>query len=816
MRCTQTIPLLCFLLCACNDTGTSQVDPPDVALDANVADRLDDGLNPDGTVPDGAHLPDLAVDAEPLPGPQSNYDFRPGVEAVTVLNASPGAHLTLLDPAGTALVTMVADSLGQAHFAYIPETYGVLEAEGSAGLSLANAEVLEPGDGYLIRDDSAEPPTYTQRFRVLAIDDIPDEQLFAGQSLSGIHVSPIAGAQDDVELGYQYITVRDGVRLGAMVRFPDRGLYGDGPYPTVIEYSGYSPSRPDRLSPGAQIANALGYATVSVNMRGTGCSGGVFDFFNRAQHADGYDIVETVARQPWVLNQQVGMVGLSYPGISQLYVASTNPPSLAAVVPLSTIADAWEMQWPGGIYNAGFTQQWVDRRESDAAAGGATWVVDRIEGGDDVCAENLKLSVHSLDFETILREMEFRPPRADDRDLNQLVSKVEAAVFYGGSFHDEQTGAQFGAMLDRFDRARALKVVISNGRHPDGYAPHIVFRWFEFLEFYVAERIPELNLLIRSVGAQEFGSTFGMEETTFEDDRFTAATDYADALAAYESESPVRVLFESGAATDQPGVPGPRFEAQYETWPTDSAEEIRWFTGPGGQLLDGPTEIGGADTWRFDPDAGQEDFFGPRGYRLMSPLWDLDWTRFAEGHILSYETAPFDASAVVAGPGYADLWVRSPVDDLSVQVTLTEIRPDGSEYLIQSGWLRLGHRAATLGENRRLQRTYRQDDFEPVPEDTFVSARVTIPSVAHPVRAGSSLRMLVSTPGRDHGTWEFEAPEYEDAPVFALGYGGGTPTTLTMSVLPGIEIPEEYPPCPALRGQPCRTVEPIMNVPATD
>ena len=32
-----------------------------------------------------------------------------------------------------------------------------------------------------------------------------------------------------------------------MIRFPDPRWYGDGPYPTVIEYSGYSPSRPSRL-----------------------------------------------------------------------------------------------------------------------------------------------------------------------------------------------------------------------------------------------------------------------------------------------------------------------------------------------------------------------------------------------------------------------------------------------------------------------------------------------------------------------------------------------------------------------------------------
>ena len=42
-------------------------------------------------------------------------------------------------------------------------------------------------------------------------------------------------------------------------------------------------------------ANAQGYAYVGVNMRGTGCSGGSFNFFEQIQSLDGYDAVETIA-----------------------------------------------------------------------------------------------------------------------------------------------------------------------------------------------------------------------------------------------------------------------------------------------------------------------------------------------------------------------------------------------------------------------------------------------------------------------------------------------------------------------------------------
>ena len=56
-------------------------------------------------------------------------------------------------------------------------------------------------------------------------------------------------------------------------------------------------------------------------MRGSGCSGGVIDLFDYPTTADGYDIIEIVARQPWVLGDKVGMIGISFPGISQLFVA---------------------------------------------------------------------------------------------------------------------------------------------------------------------------------------------------------------------------------------------------------------------------------------------------------------------------------------------------------------------------------------------------------------------------------------------------------------------------------------------------------------
>jgi uncharacterized protein len=52
------------------------------------------------------------------------------------------------------------------------------------------------------------------------------------------------------------------------------------PYPTLIEYSGYGYADSSGSVNGiAVLANLMGFAVVDVNMRGTGCSGGAYDFF---------------------------------------------------------------------------------------------------------------------------------------------------------------------------------------------------------------------------------------------------------------------------------------------------------------------------------------------------------------------------------------------------------------------------------------------------------------------------------------------------------------------------------------------------------
>jgi predicted acyl esterase len=760
----------------------------------------------------------VATACEPATEP-APWTVRPGVEQVTVSGATPGQPLTLYQ-GGTRLLTFLADPAGQAHFAYIPAEHTVLRPGPTGDIpDITGGDVLHPGT-YTVRDDSKNPRPVTAPFEVLGRDDTPDVALYDGQSLRAARVdvlgNPLPGTR--LEDGFQYLEMRDGVRLSAMVRFPDPGLYGPGPYPTVIEYSGYGPSNPGAEEAGIRLARTFGYATVAVNMRGTGCSGGVFDLFNPAQQADGYDIVEIVGRQPWVLGSRVGMVGLSYSGISQLYTATTRPPHLAAVLPQSVIADPWLQQWPGGVYNSGFTKAWLEERERQSSPGGTSWVANRIAGGDEVCDANQGPHALSPDFERFGRALETYVPSLEARDLRELVRDIEVPVYLTGAFQDEQTGPQFTQMVDHFDAAPVLKVGLWNGRHPDGYAPSNIIRWFEFMEFYVAGRVPKLNPLIRSLAPAVLASSFGLRDTELDPDRWFDAhgTDYAAARAAYEAEPDVRVVLESGIGANELGEAVGTTELSFDTWPAPGARKTRWYLGSDEQLTpqQPSREQGGFDAFRTDPAAGATTILEGRPYQLLAPVWDFDWTEFADGDALSYLTAPLPEDVVVAGPGFVDLHLRSDAPDVALQVSVSEVRPDGVEYLVTNGWLRAGHRAVDeeRSEGLEIVHYFDEEHYRPLKPGDFVRAKVDLPSFAHAFRAGSRLRLVVATPGRNHATWEFENPA--PGAINTVARTRAMPSSLVLPVLRGVEAPDVTPaPCPGLRGMACRSFRPSENRP---
>ncbi len=704
--------------------------------------------------------------AEIIEVPVADFEVRPGSEQLTVVGAEPGRTLELQGNGGSR--TGVADELGNFVFRRV-----------------------SPGDGYVVFDE--EEPQASTPVTVPSLGDHPDPARYGDQEL--------------VE-GLNYLETRDGTTLAAFVRLP--GPIEDGPYPTVIEYSGYDPANPAEPEPMTGVFDLLGYATVGVNMRGSGCSGGSFDYFEPVQSIDGYDAVETVAAQPWVLGNLVGMVGVSYPGISQLFVASTRPPSLGAISPLSVIEDLYRsVVYPGGIYNSGFAQDWGESRQAETAAYGQEWVQEVIDAGDEVCEANQLLRSQNTDLTASAREATYYDDDLDELAPRTFVDRIEVPTFLAGAWQDEQTGARFATMLDRFTGTDVLVVHLYNGAHADSAAPEVLGRLVEFMDVYIAEKDPILDPVVRLGAPGLYEEAFGASGLTLPEDRFT---DRDEARVAIESEPPIRLLLEMGANPISPGGPLSRGELSFDTWPPREAEARTWQLTDGGDLTTGQAEDQGASFYVVDTAHGQ--VVTPPADDDTNEFDNLSWPALTQGRAIAFETEPFAEDALLAGSGRARLYVQSTAEDADLQVTVTEVRPDGQEMYVQSGWLRASHRAVNAAESTDLLpfHTHSEAEAAPLPEGEWAELDIEIFPVAHVFRAGSRLRLIVDTPGGNRNLWKFDLLD-NDGAIVTVGTGPDTPSDLSLPFVMATDLPEGLPPCGATRSQPCRPYASLANKP---
>ena len=705
---------------------------------------------------------DAAVTIAALP--LATFTTRPGMNQLAVLDAVPGETLEIVAADDTVTASGVVDEQGS-----------FLQRNLLAGTYVVRTTVANP---------TASAPV-----------DVFDESQVPDASFYGNQVLPAGG--------FGYITTRDGTTLSANVMLP--GPVEKGPYPTIVEYSGYDPSNPANNTFGL-LFNALGYAYVGVNMRGSGCSGGSYLFFERAQTVDGYDVIEAVAAQPWVLNHKVGMGGISYPGIAQLFVASTTPPSLEAIAPLSVLDDSYRATgYPGGILNTGFATQFIQERAAESRPFGQGWTKKRADEGDAVCAENQKLRLQNPDFLELAKDNAFYDPAvADILSPSTFVGKINVPVFMAGAWQDEQTGGHFPNMIPDFTGTRHLYVDLVNGLHTDSLSPAIFARMVEFYDLYVKRQTPSLAGA-RVVAAILVPGIFHTPSPALPPDRF-AGMSYATALATFEAEPSVRVLFENGASgLTVPSGPLPRWIEAFDTWPVPSAKSTSWFFNDNGVLSSNKPVAGASDSYIADPSALPRAFYpGKRSSNIWGAEVVYDWRLAAPGTSLAYATEPLAADTVVVGTGSVDLWIKSSTADTDLEVTITEVRPDGTEMYIQTGWLRASHRALDLAKSTDVRpvQTHAASTAAPLPATEFTPVRVEIFPFAYAFRKGSRIRITIDAPGDNRPVWEFDT--ISKGETVTIAHDAAHPSAIVLPVIPGLKVPAGFPKCGSLRGQPCR------------
>ncbi len=724
------------------------------------------------------------------------FTARGSVEQVYVTGLATGARMSLLNSAGATVATQQASSLGGLLFRNVP-----------------------PGSGYRVRPaaggEASGPLT------VLSTRPAPPSTSVYNQTLPS--------------RGYGYLTTRDGTKLSVYVHPPQDVAnalplpdgfelpdLGPGPYPTLIEYSGYGYADPAGPQSGiAVLANLMGFTVVDVNMRGTGCSGGAFDFFEPLQSLDGYDVVETVARQPWVRHNKVGMMGISYGGISQLFTAQTNPPSLAAIAPFSVIDNTQTTLYPGGILNTGFAVAWAQERIHDAQAASPTagqpWAYKRIQEGDTTCKSNQDLHPEAVDLMAKIRANDhYVPEVADPLAPVTFVDKIKVPTFMACQWTDEQTGGHCPTLAKRFTGTNRKWFTFTNGTHVDSLAPETFNRWYDFLQLYVARQAPIVNsAVIRAAAPVVYQEAMGITGVTLPLDPIQLQPTYATALAAFEQQQPIRVLFDNGAGGLQPGHPVPGFERSWPSFPIPGTTARSWYMAPNGALsTSSPTTAAGMDSFTWNARARPLTNFTGNTAAGSGGLWTAtppyNWTRNPAGSAVSYVTSPLSANTMVVGAGAVNLWVRSSAPNADFQATISEVRPDGKETFVQGGWVRGNMRKLDAAKSTPLEPvlSLRAADVSPLPANRFVKLTIPLYYQGHAYRAGSRIRVTIAAPNGDQPIWSFGETQPSGTANIDIARSAGAPSSLVLPVVPGVSVPTGLPPCPGLRGQPCRSYQP--------
>jgi uncharacterized protein len=635
--------------------------------------------------------------------------------------------------------------------------------------------------------------------------------------------------------GYGYLKTRDGTKLAIDVHPPQdvanalpTGIplphIPSGATPTLIEYSGYGYADPAGPQNGiAILANLMGFTVVDVNMRGTGCSGGAYDFFEPLQNLDGYDVIETIAHQSWVLHHKVGMMGISYGGISQLFTAQTRPPGLAAISPLSVIDATQTTLYPGGILNTGFAVNWAKERVHDAKPAGPSsgqpWAYQRIQNGDTTCKANQALHGEAANLLSKIRANNHYVPKvADPLAPVTFAKKINVPVFMACQWTDEQTGGHCPTLAENMTGTNRKWFTFTNGTHVDSLDPQTFNRWYDFLELYVAQQAPITNsATIHAAGPVIYQEAMGIPGVTMPPDPIQTQPTYAAAKAAFEQLPPIRVLFDNGAGGSSPGQPQPGYEHSFGKFPLAGTTARSWYFWKDGVLGNKRATHAKTDSFTWNAHARpMTDFTGDTGSGTNG-LWTATppyhWVRPPAGSAASYVTTPLSHNQTVIGAGAVEAWVRSSTPNVDLQATVSEVRPDGKETFVQNGWLRANERKLDPQKSTLLEPvlSLRASDVQPMPHGKF--AKVTIPLYyeGHTYRAGSRIRVTITAPNGDQPIWAFAETQPKGKASVSIAHSREMPSRIILPTVPGVSVPTGLPPCPGLRGEPCRDYQPYTN-----
>ena len=278
------------------------------------------------------------------------------------------------------------------------------------------------------------------------------------------------------------LTTEDGLRLHADVYLPASPVEDGAPeaFPTILLLSPYWGAG-TRGSPElgympydflVQRLLPRGYAVVYGDLAGNGGSSGCWDFMGPVERRASVAMVEAVAAQPWS-DGKVGMMGLSYDGMTQIMAASDAPPSLVTVVPAAPLTSAYSGLRMNGVHYGGGWHQTIAGYESASVLGPADPFALAFGGGPNPSrlqgwGETVR------DSPACLAENHAGDATGEynayyaERDYRELGANVAASVFYIQGFRDGAVKPDnYGAWFDGVPTLKKAWLGFWDHQYPD-------------------------------------------------------------------------------------------------------------------------------------------------------------------------------------------------------------------------------------------------------------------------------------------------------------------------------------------------------------
>ena len=490
----------------------------------------------------------------------------------------------------------------------------------------------------------------------------------------------------DFESHSTYVSMSDGERIAADIYLPaqysGKGA-APGQFPTIFIFTCYQRGsfHPEtrewewttsrRPGVGSDYFLRHGYAMVVADTRGTGASSGNSQVFGWRYQDDAGEMVNWIAEQAWC-DGNIGMIGGSHVGWTQLAAASRKPPALKAIMPAVVPFDGFTGQFfPGGIPMYSF--------------------INQVELSDAV-SEELKQTRNRLSAPVF-----DEPGNKVDWEEVKKLAMLERPVLPSYDWVNEPF---IDTKCPSGETGRDICVNLVGGVAESGVAIYHLGGWFDGFtrgtcELYATLVSTNPSRLALFPGYHDllYGfmyDEFGVKTPDLLAERLRFFDHYLKGINNGIEQDPPLMIY---------NMQGDGWRSESE-WPLARQVETSFYLGGENMLSVGESQEG-TDSWkmnlRHDRRYGANLSSRWTGLFAIPPQGAPDMTA-RDADSLCYTTTPLQCDIEVTGHPIVHLWVSADTGDVDIFVYLEDVDENGRSLMVTEGQLRSGW-AGLQGKN---------------------------------------------------------------------------------------------------------------------